>query len=312
MRFGSLATAVASCATVFGALAAPPRPKLVYEGAFVIPTPDNLASVAVSPDGGRIAASYGDVDERGRYVNKVFLVDTWKPKRRRLVLVTDEVKGAAWSPDGRRLAICSASGLTVLSGLDPWFRTRAVQHLPLFLAGPILFAAKGDWLLAHSVGGRAGDFVRVRFDRLPSPETSQVHLENAYTASLIRYPGGRIAVVGQGIAVDGDGKAASVKPTGTIGLYNVHSDPVVGGLWFLTFDMDTASVNDGEVFEVTGTRAWLENVLTGRRIRLKWPRGRRVVWVQATGSASFCVQADDETLMSGRFDRFRRYRLEWK
>ena len=292
--------------------ARPPKPALVYEGAFEIPTPNLAGAVAVSPDGSRITALYGDEDEAGRYVEKLYLIDTRAPKKRRLLLSAKGVDAVAWSPDGRRLAVASSDGITILEGLDPWFQTHAVDRLSLAADSPMLFSARGDWLLAHRAHGGAGDFFHLRFDRLHPPVATEIHLEEAFIASLIRYPGDSIAVVGQGVAVGADGRIVSVKPTGTIGLYSVHSDPPAAWPWFLTFDMDAVSVNNGEVLEVTGTRAWLENVLTGRRISLKWPKRRRIVWVQATGPASFLVQADDETLLRGKYDRFRRYRLEWR
>jgi dipeptidyl aminopeptidase/acylaminoacyl peptidase len=278
----------------------------------VIPTPDSLASVAVSPDGTRITAAYGDEDEDGGHLENLFLVDTRAPKNRSLLLIAKDVACAAWAPDGRKVAVATSDGIAVLNGLDPWFRTHAIQRLSLSADAPMLFSPRGDWLIAHRTGGGPGDFFHIRFDRMHPPVAKEIHLGNAYTPSLIRYPGNAVAVVGEGIAVGADGRVVRVKPTGTIGLYNVHSDPAIWGIWCLTFDMDTASVDDGEVFEVTGTRAWLENVLTGRRMKIKWPKARRVLWVQAFGSSSFLVQADDETLLSGKFDRFRRYRLVWK
>lgn len=286
-------------------------PKLTYEGAFVISTPDKLAAVALSPDGAILAVSHPDQDDQGRYVDKVSLVDTWHPRRSRVVFIADEVHAVAWSPDGKCLAICAGSGLTVLRALDPWFQTRTVQTLPFDLTAPVLFSANGDWILAQNATIGDQGFACIRFNKLPGFESTLLNLPNMLSTSLIRYPGNRIALVGSGIAVDRRGKTYKVKPTGSVGLYTVHSNPISGGRWFVAFDMDTVSRRDANVAEVAGTRAWLEDVLTGRRIRLTWPKQMRVNWVHAFGKSSFCVQVDDETLLSGPRDRFRRYRLDW-
>lgn len=291
--------------------AAPPKPTLVYRGAFVIPTPDSLDSISMSPDGTRIAVTYGGENGEGEPIVKVYVIDTHKPKRRVFVLSDSKVNGTAWSPDGKTLAVASTTGLSIVSGRDSSFRKRFMRRLRVRMRHPMLFSERGDWLLGKAHADDSGAFVSVRFDKLPAPIASQVHLNNAYSPSLIRFTDNRIAVVGQGVAVDKAGKEYKVRSAGTLGLYNVHSAPVIAGRWFVTYDMDTASVNHDEVFVVTGTRAWLEDVLTGKRLTLKWPKGMRVSWVQATGPYSIVVQADAETLLSGKFDRFRRYRVVW-
>ena len=192
-----------------------------------------ITAIALSPNERTLAA--------GTNTNKIFLFDT-RTRRRLATLEPDShafVAAMAFSPDGRRLAVCYAIGSALVAVFDLRLR-RVVARVPPgpgFLTG-LGFSPDGrelEVILAQPLHSR-GPAVLARFDaQTGAPRSGWVPINRAGTPSLMITSGGRrLVAVGEDETVVRDAlslRAVKRWPVGGRGAFQNWAAPIAPTGW---------------------------------------------------------------------------------